>query len=462
MRKLTFLVVCAGFLFAACNSKNEGPINGGSIDVGTLTPEEIFALPYGSLTPEQQRVKLEEDGSKLVDLGDAASKSTVIEAGESLSNLLEIASIETSKKSKIASVEDIFEYADIFGIYTWNDTKQNWTKQTSTSELKFIFPSKKGSKTNNAVLTATIQGTGKYVVNEYDDYKYLGWNEINGPMYDTIHMIEKVELPGSGSGILTIDNKEAGKISFTPTYGANEVPTKLDFSLNLDGYVLTSNFEKAVTNIAKSKLSYKETTMFEAVAKTDIKMDEIMNNFNNGADDGEYLDLLKSATAYINIMDNLSAVFNANLSDFAKELDRVSTKEDNAFDKLDSETDLLWNTSNWASVYYKKYDSIQTVIASERNTLYQKLKAGLISRGDGTKIADIVTKTELITKNHHWIFKGGNWDWSNSPQGQYKQYKDVVYFKFGDNVEVEAEAYLNGFTSFKNKWESFVKSFERN
>lgn len=207
----------------------------------------------------------------------------------------------------------------------------------------------------------------------------------------------------------------------------------------MDRYVLTANFEKAATNIVKSKLTYKETAIFEAVAKTDIKLDEIMKNFNEGADDEEYFDLLNSATAYINILDNLSAVFNANLSDFAKELDRIYKEEDDAVEKLNIEE------KYGTSVYYRKYDSIQTVVASQKNALYPKLKMTLVSRLDGVKIADIITIVEL----------------KDGYNGKFKECEDVVYLKFGDNVKIEAEVYLNGFTDFKNKWESFVRSFER-
>lgn len=124
MKKITVLVVSIAFLLAACNSKNEDPVNGGAIDIEALTPEEIYTLPYGSLTPKQQRVKLEGDGSKLIELGDAASRFPALDAAKSLTELSNTSSIKTSGKRKIASIEEIFEYANYFGIYTWDDSKK--------------------------------------------------------------------------------------------------------------------------------------------------------------------------------------------------------------------------------------------------------------------------------------------------------------------------------------------------
>ena len=51
------------------------------------------------------------------------------------------------------SVEDIINTAGVYGIYTWNALKNTWTKTTSSTELKFIFPAKSSLTANNAVFS---------------------------------------------------------------------------------------------------------------------------------------------------------------------------------------------------------------------------------------------------------------------------------------------------------------------
>ena len=106
---------------------------------------EIVKLPYSSLKPEQQKVKLEADANDMLVQMDKSKTSGAIEAIENLGNLLSINTVDILNGKNENQIADVLNVSGVYGIYTWNSTKQIWVKTASTTELKFIFPAKKSS-----------------------------------------------------------------------------------------------------------------------------------------------------------------------------------------------------------------------------------------------------------------------------------------------------------------------------
>ena len=103
----------------------------------------------------------------------------------------------------------------------------------------------------------------------------------------------------------------------------------------------------------------------------------------------------------------------------------------------------------------------------------------LVSKKDGTKIADIVYRAEpgfsfKTSEYESWVADasnikyGGSWvfDWNNGvPKGTpvlIQEYDEVLYLKFSDNTEVEMSAYFSsGFEKLQTKFDDFIAAFNK-
>ena len=111
--------------------------------------------------------------------------------------------------------------------------------------------------------------------------------------------------------------------------------------------------------------------------------------------------------------------------------------------------------------------AIRKVLNSNKN-----IKLILVSKKDGTKIADVVyhsekgysydTELPVWIKNTNYT-NGGYWSYTgNGEIITIQHYDEVLYLKFNDNTEVEMGAYFStGFDALETKFEDFLKAFER-
>lgn len=120
-----------------------------------------------------------------------------------------------------------------------------------------------------------------------------------------------------------------------------------------------------------------------------------------------------------------------------------------ASDEAALEKSLIYPDYNSKTYYadlnaYNLKESNGYVAAANKN-----IKLLLVSKKDGTKIADVIQHSE----------KGYSY-YSNGTLVQY--YDTVLYLKFNDNTEVEMGAYFStGFDALETKFEDFLKAFER-
>jgi hypothetical protein len=115
------------------------------------------------------------------------------------------------------------EWKKLTAIYTWNSTKQDWDSTASSTVLQYTFPAKRGSTTNNAVLSVSTFTTADPIL-------------IDG---------EYVDLPTNIQATLTIDGTTYFTYSLTASYNSDGTPTSLDITVSFRtfvfAYTLTNN-----------------------------------------------------------------------------------------------------------------------------------------------------------------------------------------------------------------------------
>jgi len=472
---LLIWTLCASLFFVSCNSSD----NGGD-EPPLLTIDEIEKLPYSELTPDQQKTKLEKEGIAFIDMANALKTSTSVEAYQTLADMLETSTPELLPSKRAKKIEETILYADAYGIYTWDAAKKDWTKTVSDKELKFIFPSKKSGKTNDAELSVTAESSGISVIYEDEDYSGY-WDSDKGEWIDTSETTEYTYyLPSSAKAALTVSGKEVATITLNAEYqGKNEIPVKVDFLTKLaDGYELSAKFDKATTNVAESYLKYNNTTMLSAKASSNIKIDEIFQNAKDDKDPAYAA--YGTAEAYIKVLNNLAFVATGDMANYIKESEALDAKYEKKWDEF-WRKDYLSNKN-----YYTEREALEKGEVEENIALFSKYMNVILAatNEDAHKIAKIVQKAEInYTYDHEMYWDETEKEWQNAyryewneskqdydkitihepdPKAVVNYYEIVDYLQFNDNTLVEMDTYFSkGFTTFTDKWDAFVKAFNR-
>lgn len=460
MKKIILLSIIVSQLIISCSSNNS---------TDDPTPQDladqvaaITKQPYSKLTPSEQKVKLEAEANSMLVQMDKSKTSGAIEAMQNLGNLLSIGSIDIFSGKNDNQIEDVLNVSGVYGIYTWNNSKQDWIKTTSMTELKFVFPAKKSLTTNNASFSSKSTSSNIKVKIE-DTYGNWVYDPKTDNYIQTPSINDYFYLPTSVDAILTIDNAQAATFATNAKYtGAVEAPDEASYKMVLnDGYAFEiSGGKKATANTAKSSFTYNGKNLISFNAGSTADIDALIK-------DEDLIQYQGKANGLVQIMDNFLIVADMDIA--------TQTKDEQAL-----ETSLVYPTypdyespnTNFKAyytaenVYNKKY--------SEGNALNlnKNLKLILVSKKDGTKIADVVYRSEkgysndaelpVWVKNSNYT-NGGYWSWNGNGEIITIQYYDeVLYLKFNDNTEVEMSAYFStGFDTLETKFENFLKAFER-
>lgn len=437
-------------LAISCSSDD----NSDPTDSQSLT-DQIAAItkqPYSNLTPSEQKVKLEAEANSMLTQMDKSKTSGAVEAIQNLGNLLSIGTVDIFNGKNDNQIEDIINVSGVYGIYTWNNAKQDWIKTASTTELKFVFPAKKNLTTNNASFSSKSVSSNIKVKME-DSYNWQTGVVINDYFY----------LPTSADATLTIDNAQAATFVANAKYtGTVEAPDEASFKMVLnDGYSYEiSGGKKATANTAKSSFSYNGKNLVSFTSGSTADIDALIKDDNLTQYRGK-------ANGLVQIMDNFIIIADMDIA--------TQTKDEEALDKsltYPTYPDYDSPNANYKAyytaenTYYKKY-SEGNVLNSNKN-----IKLILVSKKDGTKIADVVyhsekgysydTELPVWIKNTNYT-NGGYWSYTgNGEIITIQHYDEVLYLKFNDNTEVEMGAYFStGFDALETKFEDFLKAFER-
>ena len=379
--------------------------------------DEFLNYPYSELTSDQQKVKLEQESIDLLNELQAANSLKMIDAFEYFFDLLDWDTPDIDDPWQEGNSQNaeqwIFDVTNLYGVFTWNSSRKEWTQSNSTSELKFVFPSSSKSQSNNASLSLKGTNSSANITWKWEDY----WDE-----YEDIY-----KLPGSVSGILTVDNKETAKIEASAEYQKMDKieidedetiegssPVKTNFKITTEeGYTYQYEIDgKGKSTKLETQLSRDNKILIEALYQMDIDIKSLIDDASEDVDNIFDLDSDVKANGYMKLMDNLMLVYAIDAANLAEEIDRID--------------------SRYYS-YTKQYnDEMEKALA-------QYMKVSLVSTKDGYKIADLIPKSE---------------------RDDYGDYFLNLYLRFNDNTLVEAEAYFSsGFGKLESKWEDFVDAF---
>ncbi len=445
-------------LFCLSCTKEDTP---NSETTKSLTEEisEIIKQPYSKLTPAEQKIKMEAEANEMLAQMEKSKTSSAVDAVENLGLLLDINSIDLFNGKNDNKIEDILNVSGVYGIYTWNNSKQIWVRSVSTTELKFVFPAKEGQTKNNASLSCNSISSNIKVALQ-DTYGVWVYDPKTGSYTQTPSINDSFYLPTSVDATLNIDNAQAATFSTTAKYtGTNETPDETSYKMVLnDGYTFEiSGGKKATANFAKSSFSYNGKNLISFNAGSTADIDALI-------EEDALVEYQGKANGLVEIMDNFVIVADMDIATQTKDEDLL-------------EESLVYPTS---PDYYSQNTNFKAYYAA-LNTYYKKKSEGnvlnsnknirliLVSKKDGTKIADVVSRSEkdnsYTTKLPVWTnnYYGGYW--TNNGNGEVitiQYYDEVLYLKFNDNTEVEMSAYFSeGFENLETKFENFLKAFER-
>jgi hypothetical protein len=459
IKKLLLLsVVLSQFAISCSSDESEDP----TTDPVTEEPvkptpeqtlaEQIAALlkqPYSALTPAQQKTKLEAEANDMLVQLDKSKSSGAIEAIENLNRLLDISEVDLFNGKNDNKVEDVLNVSGVYGIYTWNSAGKSWTKTASTTDLKFVFPAKSSQTTNNAVLSAkSVSSNVK--IKYYDGYL----SNTNGgtQVYDNVF------LPASTDATLTIDDKQSATFTQTAKYSAkNQSPDEFAYKMTLnDGYTWEMNGKKGAENTSKASLTYNGKNLIDFNIGSTANIDGLIDN-------DELVQYRGKANGLIKLMENFVIIADMDLATAAADEAALNKSliRPKYLDGSDPKSD--YKAYYTALNEYEKKQSEGAAANFNKN-----FKLILVSKKDGTKLADLVRHSEKSGNDYVfnlpvWESTYDYWYTPNSGETFAQPYlEEVLYLKFNDNTEVAFSVYFSaGFEKFEAKLEEFAKAFEK-
>ena len=458
IKKFFLLSLVASQLMVSCSSDDNTDETKPETEL-TLE-EQIAALlkqPYSSLTPGQQKTKLEAEANEMLVQLDKSKTSGAIEALENLNNLLQINKIDIFEGKNDNKVEDILQVSGVYGIYTWNNTAKAWSKTASNTELKFVFPAKKSQTANNATFSAkSVSSDIKVKLKDFNGNWSYDEQTNNWVLNDQVN--DYFFLPTSSDAVLTIDNAQAATFTLSAKYAnGKEIPTESAYKMILnDGYSWEMSSTKNTANTAKASLTYNGKTLIDFNGGSNSEIDKLLDN-------QELIQYRGKANGLFKLMDNFVIIADMDLA--AEAADKEALYKNNTRPAyLDYD-----NPKNDYKAYYTALNAYEKKISEGEVANFNKnMKLILVSKKDGTKIADLVKHSE---KDGEYTFNLPVWDaqnkywntWNSNGELFSQPYlEEVIYLKFSDNTEVEMSAYFSeGFEKFETKFEDFIKAFEK-
>jgi len=477
IKKLLLLSVVLSQLAISCSSDDStDPVKEDPTTEEPVKPtpeqtlaEQVAAIlkqPYSALAPADQKVKLEAEANEMLVQLDKTKGTSAMEAIENLERLLDVNQVDVFNEKNGNEIEDILNVADVYGIYTWNNTNQIWVKTASTTDLKFVFPAKESQTSNNTTLSVnSVSSSVK--VKFLDTYATWGYNpETDSYGYLTPDVYDQVFLPTSANATLTIDGAQAATITQTASYSnGKEAPDTFSYKMTLnDGYVWEMSGKKGASSASTGSLTFngKSLITFNAGSSANIDgllAEEPLNSYRG------------KANALITLMDNFVIVADMDLAtDAADDVTIENTIVHPSADltKADANHVAYFTARN---LYNQKYSA---AVAASFN---KNIKLTLVSKKDGTKIADVIQRSEKLENKDYYTFnlpvwriddfydEGGYWGYDDSPNAKTftnEYYDEEYYLKFNDQTQIAMSAYFSeGFGTFESKFEEFIKAFEK-
>ncbi|AYN06352.1 hypothetical protein [Flavobacterium sp. 140616W15] len=460
IKKIIMASVIISQLAISCSNNDDEPAN----EPTTTTPKEetlqeqiarISKLPYSSLTPADQKVKLEVEANEMLLQMEKTKTSGAIEAIQNLRSLLSLSPTDIFGGKNGNEAEDILKVADVYGIYTWNDAEKIWTKAPSSTDLKFVFPAKTNGKENNATFSAKSVSSD-IKVELTDTYGSWSYDPINEEYVQSPTINDYYFLPTSANATLTIGGAQAATIISNAKYSNGSIsPDQASYKMVLnDGYTLEiSGNKKATDNTTKGSFTYNGKNLVEFTAGSTADIDGLLKEEPLAQYKGKANGLAK-------IMDNFIII---------ADMDLATEAADNATLEKTRPADLEYNNpNNNYKAYFTALNAYEKKYSEGSAANFNKnMKLILVSKKDGTKIADIIQQSEkrgadYVFKLPVWDSQYKYWSWGNDEGESFSQpyLEEIYYLRFNDKTEVEMSVYFSkDFEKLETKFNDFVKSF---
>ena len=400
---------------------------------------------FSSLSPEENKKNLEDDGLELISNMEDLKASSAIHVSTSFVSFLDRAAVApangrlaaTSRTLKNlgsgkASAHDIFAtmrtaeeepesiqkyYAQYTGVWSWNAAKEDWDYQKEGDKIVFEFPSTENGTKNNA----------QYTIHSYE-----------GLSQDHPYGDYKGDLPTKIVTELTVDGKQQAAYAFDASYNKDGEPKHLTTSLSVNSFVfsITADNDTKQAGIKYSlKRDNKTLLAMGAGAYGNFSSDHMLSLEDQDAHAG---DMVHRVDAYFQLMN----VVLAGDMDIKKYLDG---EKDNYQEGYHNDDPYEYESSHYV-------DSVTEQNAQLLNEAFNLN----VSYTDGSgKIAGTEVYTYTATYTHY----SGYYD---EEKGRYinnkeeKEYQVMdVRMVFEDKSKADLETY------FSKGFEDLIKEFEK-
>ena len=363
------------FSLTACNEENE----------------EVFTKQ----STEEVKANLEEEGIQLLEDLDGLKSLSAVEVLQSFSQLSAgtsnyyeesktmeyIASLNKSQGIPVLRYTDaayeMSKMSDIFdaysGVYTYDNSTEEFTRTSDATQIKFIFPSG-GSSSNNSTLTIS-------------DFSTINTSNAD---FEGEEFLKLVKMT------LVVDGQTLLSVQMSGTYNSDDIPSSLTETIEFkEGYKISStftnteklvsmdnSFNKGNTNILGLHFDTKGDYDYTNLKDIDIEDFDDVNEF------------LESANIWVKVK-NIKMVGALNYASFFKALDAAGYDRNNGPETKD-ECDQVVKMFNDNIKGYFKYDDSNEIIAKlvfyaieyqDVDANYYKLGTKLVFN-DGSAIDD--------------------------------------------------------------------------
>lgn len=453
--KKAFLIpaLAAGLLLTACDT----PTNQGN-NTGNGKYDD---LPYSALTPEEQKEKLVEDASAILNqvrgLQDVPAKELIQAFYQCVSNCYEVvyangysgprnapapwapAFYLTMAQMRTAFFDQTGDVAveDVYGTFTWDAESENFIfEESPTDRVVAVIPSYPNSTRNTGRIEATVSdGTDQWVETSEGNYEIPGRIAVTLYVNDEEAGSVEVNLHGVQWNYGNMDYVYATDIQW------GDVADDVSVNVKIADYTITAN---ATVNGNTVNAGFNFSRGSEVIAKAKAGAGNIDWEYEYYPDD-EYDETFPiPENAYVNevqVGSNLAAeAYCSNVKALKEEIDAIDERYED-----------IRYSGNWS----EEQDRAE---AEEMVAAYNKyFKATLVSVEDNAKIATI--KWGIDT------WEDSDWEYDSNGNGYEvirTRYMEAPFLVFNDDTEILAETYFDEdtFQSTIDEWEDFIRSFD--
>lgn len=409
-RKLYYLIPClmmAMVTFTGCgddDNDNDGPTGG------------------GVLSAEKSKEKLSEIGQNLINLVNADDQKQLAQVGNYFSEI--VGSLEIQEKVNVQQMvhslvaasqgdmakvyamaavnNEMYQASDYYGIYTYNDSRDEWERTNSDSELALKF----GYKGQTAEIKIAATGNTTDFTSDGVTVK------VPAKLTTTIKL-----------GTTTLTSLEIA------TANVNSSPRKADITVNID-----ANGYKVSTSVSATPQVVKANYSINIKGTEAVKGEAYLNGSNMTADEGaneNIGDRFKDARIEANIMGEATVLIQcSSYKELARELEQVEDQYDNATG--------MWGESHEA--------------AQATANVYKKYLNGNLTFGGSDEASAILAFQPYI--DYSYTDQGGKHEcWDAEPL---LQFEDESLISFEDYFDAAS----GPFKSLADSFDALVRSFE--